>query len=379
MPFPSTKKRHPIPPCPAANLSGFANPRFKQSPKRRRRLSALPIRRLAYTALVLPILLFAYLAHAQAPPQSRSTPAAETAASATEIRIARLVPGGAITQRYPNALPSLLQQINDVTTANVAPQPVIIKSFEDPRLFSFPFVYANFADRESWQFTKTEQERLREYLQRGGFLYIDAGITAEFLRQNPAFGQHHSFGEWQAHPDLQNAFADVLPGREFKPLGRSHDLFRVFYQGLPDPSDLPDTVRDFVIDEKWPDGTYSAVGLHVDDRLAVLATPIISMGWGRHPWGEWITTIGFRIREGAEGLSERLATAAYAGERFEVRRLDGQKDIIYCQQPTKPAWVQEPDGAWRVFRYYHSTEISDYAHVFYTRLGVNILVHALTH
>lgn len=345
---------------------------------RLRMTSPQTIRQLAGTVLAVPALLLACLAHAQeSAPDDDS--AARPSAHAPEVRIARLVPGGAINQRYPNALPSLLQQVNEVTTMNAAQQPAIIESFEDPRLFSFPFVYANFADRESWQFTQTEQEQLREYLKRGGFLYIDAGITAEFLRQNPAFGQHHSFGEWQAHPDLQEAFADILPGGEFKPLGRSHDLFRVFYEGLPDPSELPDTVRDFVIDEKWPDGTYSAVGLHVDDRLAVLATPIISMGWGRHPWGEWITTIGFRIREGAEGLSERLATAAYAGERFEVRRLDGRKDIIYCQEPAKPAWVQEPDGAWRVFRYYHSTEISDYAHVFYTRLGVNILVYALTH
>lgn len=318
-------------------------------------------------------------AAAQAGATDGETAAPHPAAPAPEIRVARLVPGSAMHQRYPNALPSLLQEMNAVTTTNAASQPAILESFEDPRLFSFPFVYANFADRESWEFTETEQARLREYLTRGGFLFIDAGITAEFLRDNPLFGQHHSFGEWQAHPALQDAFAEVLPGREFKPLGRSHDLYRVFYQGLPDPSNLPDTVRDFVVEEKWPDGTYSAVGLHVNDRLAVLATPIIAMGWGRHSWGEWITTIGFRIREGAEGLSERLATAAYSGERFEVRRLDSRTDIIYCQEPAKPAWVEEPDGTWRVFRYYHSTEISDYAHLFYTRLGINILTYALTH
>jgi len=31
-----------------------------------------------------------------------------------------------------------------------------------------------------------------------------------------------------------------------------------------------------------------------------------------------------------------------------------------------------------VFRYYASREISDFAHVFYTRLGTNILLYALT-
>jgi hypothetical protein len=308
---------------------------------------------------------------------SSETPAAVP--SGPEVRIARLVPGEALRQNYPNALPSLLTRIREVTTANVAEQPVILQSFEDPKLFSFPFVYANFADREDWTFTPAERENLRDYLERGGFLYIDAGITAEFLRDNRFFGQHHNFADWQANPELRDAFADVFPGREFEPLGQAHDLYRSFYRGLPDPSMLPDTVRDFVIEEKWPDGTLSAVGLTVNGRLAVLATPIIAMGWGRHPWGEWITTIGFRVREGEEGLSERLATAAYSGERFEVRRADGREDIVYCQQAAKPAWVEEPDGTWRVFRYYHSTEISDYAHVFFTRLGVNILVYALTH
>ena len=57
---------------------------------------------------------------------------------------------------------------------------------------------------------------------------------------------------------------------------------------------------------------------------------------------------------------------------------DNDKDIIYCQEAATPAWANEPGNKWRVFRYYGSREISDFAHVFYTRLGTNILVHALT-
>lgn len=296
-----------------------------------------------------------------------------------EIRIAQLAPGRAVMRRYADALPSLLKHIREKTTLNVVPEPTILANFEDERLFLHPFVYANFADREDWTLTALEQSNLKKYLERGGFLFVDGGINAEFLRENAEFGQHHSFADWDADPRLKEAFAPVLPGQTFRPLKRSHPLYRTFYQGLPDASILPDTVRDYVVNEKWPDGTYSMVALHVDGRVAVLASPIVAMGWGRNSLGGWRTTIRFRIREGTEGLSESLRTAAYDGARFETTREDGGKDVVYCQNQAMPAWVQEPDGRWRVFRYYGSREISDYAHVYYTQLGTNILVYALTH
>ena len=295
-----------------------------------------------------------------------------------KFRVAQLVEGNAILRRNPEALPSLLREVARTTSMNVDDQPVIVKSFEDPALFECPFVFANFADRGQWRFSAREIANLRTYLEGGGFLFVDAGITAEFLRGQGLMGQHHSFGEWEADPDLQAAFQELFPEAEFTPLPRSHELFRAFYRGLPDPGLLPDTVRDFVVQEKWPEGTYSAVGLKVNGRLAVLATPIISMGWARNVHGGWDGTISFRIREGAANLGERLEQAAYAGERFEARREDGRQDIVFCQEPGTPAWVAEPDGNYRVFRYYHSREISDYAHTFFTRLGVNIMVFAAT-
>ncbi|MCK5804755.1 MAG: DUF4159 domain-containing protein, partial [Lentisphaeria bacterium] len=256
---------------------------------------------------------------------------------------------------------------------------VLLHSFEDEQLFNCPFIYANFADRSDWTFTDTERRNLKGYLERGGFLYIDAGVNAAFLREHPELGQHHSFGEWDASPKLKEAFKPVVPDAVFQPLKRSHPVFRTFHEGLPDASALPDTVREFVVNEKWPDGTYSMVALRIKGRIAVLVTPIIAMGWGRNSLGGWSTTIRFRVREGTDGLDDYLKTAAYSGARFEVTREDRGKDIVYCQKKALPAWANEPGGTWRVFRYYGSRDISDFAHVFYTRLGTNILVYALTH
>jgi len=296
-----------------------------------------------------------------------------------EVRIAQLMSGRAVMRRYADALPSLLKHVREKTTLNVVPEPVVLSSFEDDRLFECPFIYANFADREDWTFSALEKSNLKKYLERGGFLYVDGGINAEFLRENSELGQHHSFADWDADPRLKEAFSGIFPEQTFRPLKRSDAIYRSFYQGLPDASLLPDTVRDFVVNEKWPDGTYSMVALYVDGRIAVLASPIVAMGWGKNSLGGWRTTIRFRIREGTEGLSDSLRTAAYDGARFEATREDGGKDVIYCQDEAMPAWAEEPGGHWRVFRYYGSREISDYAHIFYTRLGTNILVYALTH
>lgn len=310
---------------------------------------------------------------------SSSTGNTPVAPKPSALKIARLSQVPPIQRSYPMGLTTLIGEINTVTTANLDPQPVIISSFETPEIFKYPIIYANFADRKDWTLSPLERKNLKGYLERGGFLFIDAGINAEFLRKDSRHGQHHSFAEWDACPDLKKAMRELFPDKSFTPLKRSHELYTAFYNGLPNAESLPDTVRDFVVNEKWPDGTYSAVGLEVKGRIAVLATPIISMGWGKNSLGNWITTIKFRIREGAEGLSDRLKTAAYSGERFETVREDGRKDIIYCQQTALPAWVNEPAGKWRVFRYYFSSEISEYAHVFYTRLGVNIFIYALTH
>ncbi len=310
-------------------------------------------------------------AKAQTLPLQKSGPA--------NVKVLQLIQTDPRLRRYPYGLSSLLRHINDSTSVRLDTDPVVARSFEDKTIFDYPFIYVNAADRRKWELSDLEKRNLKQYLERGGFLFIDAGISASFLRDDPFAGQHHSFAEWEETPEIRKVFKSIFPNKGFKALPRRHAVYRSFYRGLPDTGKLPDTVREFVIKEKWPEGTYSAVGLTVKGRLAVLCTPIIAMGWGKDPLGNWMTTIGFRIRESARDLGKSLKTAAYSGERFETRREDGDKDIVYCQPRTRPAWVQEPGGKWRVFRYYHSREISEFAHVFYTQLGTNIMVYALTH
>ena len=219
-----------------------------------------------------------------------------------DVKIAQLIQGQPLRRAYPYAVATLLQSLNERTTVKVETQPTIISSFEDPQIFNFPLIYVNAADRHDWLFPPAEADNLRKYLERGGFVYIDAGINAEFLRGSASAGQHHSFADWDASPELKEAFKEVFPKKEFEPLNRKHPIFRSFYEGLPDASDLPDTVRQFVVNEKWPAGSYSTVAMTVKDRIAVIATPVVSMGWGKNAVGNWSSTIRFRIREAPPDL-----------------------------------------------------------------------------
>lgn len=291
------------------------------------------------------------------------------------LKVVQLVQGDMMRRQYADALPSLLAEVRERTTLNVDPFPIYIESFEDEVIFKHPVIYVNFADRADWTLTSGEVKNLRLFIERGGFLFLDAGINASFLRGNVRHGQMHSFADWEVSPEVEAAFKQIYPERRFEPLSRSDVFFKSYYAGLPDATPLPEAIREFIINEKWPQGTYSTMVMREDDRVAVMAMPIMAMGWGKSEFGQWTTRIGFRVREGAEGLSDRLSEAAYGGESYDTTREDGRSDVIYCETPGMPAWVEEPNGDWRVFRYYHSQEISDYAHAFYTRLGVNLFVY----
>ena len=293
------------------------------------------------------------------------------------IKVAQLVEKEQGYHQYSSALTTLLKTLNEKTTLKFDTQPVIIHAFSK-KIFEFSMIYVNYGDRKNWKLSAAEEQNLRTYLKQGGFVYIDAGINADFLDEASNQGQHHSFANWKVTKTLATVFEKVMPESSFTPLPRSHKIFKIFNAGLPNHKNLPKTVQDFVVNEKWPDGTYSLVGLKVDGRVAVLASPIVAMGWGKNTRGRWSRTISFRVRESSKGLSKMLANTSYQGKKYKAVNEAGQLDYIYCVKGKKPSWVEEASGDWRVFRYYQGEEINDFAHQFYTRLGMNIFIYAIT-
>ena len=298
------------------------------------------------------------------------------------VRVVQLLKEENGIRRYPDALPSLLKMMNEQTNARFDTDPLYINSLTDERLLENPILYINCDEQPNLEFPLEERDALRRYIEQGGFVYLDAGIKASFLGADLG----HSYAAWEERPEIKELFSLVLPEKTFIPLGRDHDLFRTFFQGLPKNEDLkiqadqkrlPETVLSFVEREKWPQATYSFVGIKVKGRLACVASPICAMGWGRDEFGAWIPPISFRIRESAENFNQNLKLASFSGGTYEVTREDGLKDIIYSENGQRPLWVQEPNGKWRIFKYYSGEEISNYAHAFYSRLGMNVFLYAL--
>lgn len=300
------------------------------------------------------------------------------------VRIVQLVRQENSSQRYPDALPSLLKMMNEQTNGRFDTDPLFINRLTDERLMENPILYINCDEQPNLEFPLEERDALRRYMEQGGFVYLDAGIKASFLGADLG----HSYAAWEERPEVKDLFSLIYPEKTFIPLARDHDLFRTFFRGLPKNADLkiqstqkrlPETVLSFVEREKWPQATYSFVGIKVKGRLACVASPICAMGWGRDEFGAWIPPIAFRIRESAENFDQNLKLASFSGGTFEVTREDGLKDVIYSENGQRPLWVQEPNGKWRIFKYYSGEEISNYAHAFYSRLGMNVFLYALLH
>ena len=63
----------------------------------------------------------------------------------------------------PDALPSLLDLMNERSNARFDPDPMFIESLTDPRLFENPILYINCDELPSFDFSTEENEALRRY------------------------------------------------------------------------------------------------------------------------------------------------------------------------------------------------------------------------
>jgi hypothetical protein len=92
----------------------------------------------------------------------------------------------------------------------------------DPNLFTHPFLYAVEVGR--WHLDDREAARLREYLERGGFLMVD---------------DFHGLDQWEG---FMESFQRVFPDREVVPIPEAHEVFHVLYdlnQKVQDKFQIP--------------------------------------------------------------------------------------------------------------------------------------------
>lgn len=135
-------------------------------------------------------------------------------APAANLTIARLqYDGGGDWYANPSSIPNLLKAINERTSLKVEPTEARI-SLKDDRLWDHPFLHVT--GHGVIKFSDAEVLRLREYLNRGGFLHVDDnyGLDESFRRE----------------------IARVFPDRPLVDVPLTHPIYHIVYDfpaGLP--------------------------------------------------------------------------------------------------------------------------------------------------
>ena len=141
-------------------------------------------------------------------------PIAELESSDPLLAVARLqYGGGGDWYANPSSLPNLLAAIRERTGIPVAERESVVTPM-DPSLDDYPFLHMT--GHGNVVFTPQERERLRGYLERGGFLHADDN-----------YGMDEAF---------RREMALLFPDREMVELPPDHPVYHAVYEfpeGLP--------------------------------------------------------------------------------------------------------------------------------------------------
>ncbi len=121
---------------------------------------------------------------------------------------------------YPAADLNFLRGVVRLTSIRADPEPIVLR-LDDERIFDYPFLYGlEMGQSGGITLSDKEIENLREFLLRGGFLFID-----DF------WGTY----EWRV---FLETFSKVFPDRELQELDSDHPIFHSFYD-IDGPQMIP--------------------------------------------------------------------------------------------------------------------------------------------
>ena len=179
---------------------------------------------------------------------------ASAARQAPRLTIARLqYDGGGDWYANPSSLPNLLAAIHDRTSLPVEATEARVTLMDD-RLWDYPFIHMT--GHGNVKFSDEEVKRLREYLERGGFLHADDnyGLDESFRRE----------------------IKRVFPDRELVDVPLSHPIYHVVY-------DFPKGIPKIHEHDGKPARGF---GIFLGDRLAVYYSYSSDLGNG---WEDTVT------------------------------------------------------------------------------------------
>ncbi len=170
-----------------------------------------------------------------------------------DVTIARVkYGGGGDWYSGEESLLTLLAFVRENTLLDLAPAEDIVELTSD-KLFQYPYLYLN--GHGTVRFTEREAERLRRYLEGGGFLHVndDYGLDAT----------------------LRQEMKKVFPDQDFAPVPFDHPVYGAHFQF---PSGLPKIHEH---DGKAAEG----LGLFHEGRLVVFYSYESDLGDGWEPPG----------------------------------------------------------------------------------------------
>jgi hypothetical protein len=163
------------------------------------------------------------------------------------VRIARLkYGGGGDWYSNPSSIPNWLREVDKRTGIKTHPEEKVV-SIMDEDLRAYPFLYMN--GHGTVRLAPEEIDRLREYLESGGFLHADDN-----------YGMDASF---------RALVRELFPEEELEELPNTHPIYHVFY-------DLPGLPKIHEHDGKPPQG----LGIMIDGRLVLFYTYESDIGDG---------------------------------------------------------------------------------------------------
>lgn len=158
----------------------------------------------------------------------------------TGFQIARLkYSGGGDWYNDPSAEVNLLKFVQANTNVKVNAQYKFVDVSSD-EIFSYPFLFLT--GHGNIVFSTDEVNRLRKYLENGGFLYVD--------------------DDYGLDKAIRREMKKVLPGNDFIEVPFSHKIFNIFYKF---ENGIPKTHEH----DKNPPQTF---GIFLGNRLSVLYT-----------------------------------------------------------------------------------------------------------
>jgi len=116
--------------------------------------------------------------------------------------------GGTWQRDYPKADRQFLIALNRLTRIQGRSTEQVV-SLDSDDIFNYPFVYAVMV--HTWTFSDEQAKRMREYLEKGGFLMVD---------------DFHGSAEWE---QFMSGMRQIFPDRPVEDLTDKDEIFHVLY------------------------------------------------------------------------------------------------------------------------------------------------------